>query len=224
MKPDFDQVLHKKQVFKGNLFFDLAFLARKKIFDLFLDVIKPKENEIVLDIGVSPESHGKVINFFEYLYSWPHNVTALSISDCSHLEKKFPGLKFVKYDGEKLPFKDNQFDIVFCNAVIEHVGNYEKQKSFANEVVRVAKKVFVSTPNRWYPIEFHTRLPFTHWLPTIVYRVMWEKMGIAEWSKEENLNLLDKRSFAELFKQYELNFSYVRFFGFVSNLIAWKAP
>jgi hypothetical protein len=25
--------------------------------------------------------------------------------------------------------------------------------------------VFVTTPNRWFPLEVHTLLPFVHWLP-----------------------------------------------------------
>ena len=25
--------------------------------------------------------------------------------------------------------------------------------------------VVISTPNRFYPIEFHTKLPLLHWLP-----------------------------------------------------------
>jgi hypothetical protein len=29
----------------------------------------------------------------------------------------------------------------------------------------VANRVFVTTPNRWFPLEVHTLLPFAHWLP-----------------------------------------------------------
>jgi hypothetical protein len=35
----------------------------------------------------------------------------------------------------------------------------------------VARKgVFVRTPSRGFPIEFHTVLPFIHWLPVSFYR------------------------------------------------------
>src|SRR5258708_4616087 len=30
---------------------------------------------------------------------------------------------------------------------------------------RVAGKVFVTTPNRWFPLDPHTLLPLVHWLP-----------------------------------------------------------
>ncbi len=57
------------------------------------------------------------------------------------------------------------FDVVFSNAVIEHVGDRERQEALVREALRVGRRVFVTTPNRWFPIEVHTRLPFVHWLP-----------------------------------------------------------
>ena len=63
-----------------------------------------------------------------------------------------------------MPFADNSFDLVVSNAVIEHVGGLQ-QRCFLQESVCVARKdVFFTTPNRWYPIELHTLLPFIHYL------------------------------------------------------------
>ena len=64
-----------------------------------------------------------------------------------------------------MPFADGEFDIVFSNAVIEHVGGREQQRRFVEESLRVARRAFVTTPNRWFPVEVHTRLPLVHWLP-----------------------------------------------------------
>jgi len=37
----------------------------------------------------------------------------------------------------------------------------------ASEIRRVAKRYFASTLNRWYPYEFHMRLPLVTWFPGI---------------------------------------------------------
>lgn len=52
--------------------------------------------------------------------------------------------KFLQADGEKLPFKDNEFDYVICNHVLEHV---EDPYAFLNEQFRVAKKGYIETPS-----------------------------------------------------------------------------
>jgi hypothetical protein len=68
-------------------------------------------------------------------------------------------------DARELPFRNREFDLVYSNAVIEHVGDVTDQRRMADEVRRVGKRWFVTTPNRWYPFEFHARMPFLSWLP-----------------------------------------------------------
>jgi len=68
-------------------------------------------------------------------------------------------------DGRWLPFADRSFDIVFSNSVIEHVGDWESQRQFANEIARVGRAYWVQTPNRWFPVEPHLLTPFLHFLP-----------------------------------------------------------
>ena len=72
----------------------------------------------------------------------------------------------MRADGRELPFPDRAFDLGFSNAVVEHVGGgREEQRRFVHELCRVAERVFVTTPNRFFPIEVHTLVPFAHWLP-----------------------------------------------------------
>ena len=78
---------------------------------------------------------------------------------------RVPGVEVVVAAAEALPFADDAFDLYFSNAVIEHVGGEERQRAFVAEALRVARRVFLTTPNRWFPIEVHTRLPLVHWLP-----------------------------------------------------------
>jgi len=58
--------------------------------------------------------------------------------------KILPNQKFINADGEALPFKDNEFDYVICNHVLEHVDN---PANFLLEQCRVAKKGYLETPS-----------------------------------------------------------------------------
>jgi hypothetical protein len=73
--------------------------------------------------------------------------------------------EWVAGDGRRLPFRDQSFDIVFSNSVIEHVGDAESQQRFAREVARVGRAYWVQTPDRRFPVEQHLLTPFLHWLP-----------------------------------------------------------
>jgi SAM-dependent methyltransferase len=63
----------------------------------------------------------------------------------------------VQGDACALPFADGEFDIVFSNAVIEHVGDRERQRQLVSEALRVGRRIFITTPNCRFPIEVHTR-------------------------------------------------------------------
>ncbi len=68
-------------------------------------------------------------------------------------------------DGCLLPFRDGEFDIVFSNSVIEHVGSAENQRAFAGEIARIGRSFWVQTPNQGFPVEQHLMVPFVHQLP-----------------------------------------------------------
>lgn len=70
---------------------------------------------------------------------------------------------YVAADGRALPFADKAFDLVYANAVIEHVGGKDEQHRFMQEVERVGKHWIVTTPNRWFPVELHSYAVLRHW-------------------------------------------------------------
>ncbi len=96
--------------------------VREKMYARFMSFAQPTPKDLVLDVGVTPYNEFPN-NYFEKLYPWTSNITMCSVEDASNLEREFPGSKFVRNEpGKPLPFRNDQFDIVFCNAVLEHVG------------------------------------------------------------------------------------------------------
>ena len=147
--------------------------SRRRKLRLFLDELRPTEETTVLDVGADEvgfaarggESGCVTHNFFEEHYPWPERVTALGVHDGARFRERYPATTYVQGDACALPFQDSAFDIVFSNAVIEHIGGPERQRLFVREALRVGRRVFLTTPNRWFPVEVHTHLPLVHWLP-----------------------------------------------------------
>jgi SAM-dependent methyltransferase len=196
--------------------------ARKKFFDSFMESMQPTATTTIVDVGVTPDQTAADSNFFEKWYPHTKQLTATSIEDASHLEKSHPGLTFVQTSGDSLPFEDGQFDIAFSTAVIEHVGDRERQRQFLAELLRVSRRFFVTTPNRWYPVELHTYIPFVHWLPQETHQKALTRLGKEDWAKTENLNLLDKKELVALFPPgVRPTLSGIQLFGMRSNIIAF---
>jgi SAM-dependent methyltransferase len=142
--------------------------SRRRKLDLFRELLQPGPDTTVVDVGVTdaPFGAGSTDNFFEALYPWPERVTAVGNTELDRFRSAFPHVTAVVADGRSLPFEDGAFDLGFSNAVVEHVaGGRDGQRQFVHELCRVAKRVFVTTPNRYFPLEVHTLLPFAHWLP-----------------------------------------------------------
>ncbi len=201
----------------------LSLSVRRKMFELFMAELKPDAQTTVLDLGVSEEVNRFDSNYFERLYPYKNKLVCAGVEDASAIETVFPGTKFVRIQAHQpLPFSNQQFDIVFSNAVIEHAGSRADQQFFANECLRVAKHFFITTPNRWFPIEMHTGVPLLHFLPHRTYSAIFKKIGFEHWAQEENLNLLDRASLRAFFPpEKKMTVSSVRCLGVRSNLIAW---
>lgn len=169
----------------------ISLLSRRRKLALFLETMAPTEETTVLDVGVDDVGFGDgsgcgTLNFFEEMYPWPERITALGIGEGERFRASFPQTRYVRGDALALPFADGAFDVVFSNAVIEHVGGREEQARFVAEALRVAGRAFVTTPNRWFPVEVHTRLPLVHWLPDAAAHRAYELVG-KPWAKENHL-------------------------------------
>ena len=125
---------------------------------------------------------------------------------------------FSKYQIESM-----KSDLVISNATIEHVGNFNNQKKMIQNIILLTKKYFIiTTPNRFHPIDFHTKFPFLHWFPKNIHRRILKILKLDFFSREENLNLLGKNELKNLLtvsgaKNYKI-FD-ITFLGFKSNYI-----
>ena len=132
-------------------------------------------NETVLDVGVSPEGPdgSRHRNYFLKTFRMkPCQYTGLGIQDLTSTQERFPDFRFVRYGGGRFPFNDKQFDWVFSNAVIEHVGDENAQVAFVDEMLRVARSVYFTTPYKFFPVESHTNLLLVHWSDSMFRRWM----------------------------------------------------
>ena len=142
--------------------------SRERKLRLFLELLQPGPDTTVIDVGVTdaPFGGGSTDNFFEALYPWPERVTAVGTTELDRFRRAFPRVRAIRADGRRLPFADAEFDLGFSNAVVEHVaGGRAGQCQFVRELCRVAQRVFVATPNKYFPLEVHTLVPLVHWLP-----------------------------------------------------------
>ena len=175
--------------------------SRRRKLRLFLEELRPTLETSVLDVGADELAFGEgdgcgTLNFFEEHYPWPERITALGLQDGTGFRARYPEIRYVQGDACALPFEDGEFEIVFSNAVIEHVGDRERQRQLVSEAVRVGRRVFITTPNRRFPIEVHTRLPLVHWLPDSLAHRAYHRVGK---SFATEIHLLSKGSFRALF-------------------------
>ncbi|SFV03181.1 methyltransferase domain-containing protein [Butyrivibrio sp. INlla21] len=213
-----DYFAYDNKLLSIKTFFSIR--ARKKMFKKFMQMVKPSATDEILDLGATPDVKLADSNIFDKMYPYKDKLTVCSIEDCSNIVDNL-GLKEFCFNEPKkpLPFKDKQFKAVFCSAVLEHVGTRADQEFFLNECLRVADKVFVTTPYRYFPIEMHTFIPFLHWLPWPFFQKIVLKTKGEFWASIDNLNLCCKRDIKEMNLKRNVNIEFVHTAFMRSNMI-----
>ena len=195
--------------------------ARLQLFcDLVRDVPRPVR---VLDVGgthhfwlamdrsMLPPMHITFLNKWSYVPDLPESEAI--VGDARDLSR----------------YADCEFDVVFSNSVIEHVGGLRDQARMARECVRVGKSYFVQTPNWAFPIEPHFLLPGFQYLPLRLRAHLhhWRRWGW--WDKApsyhealeevESVRLLTRREMRYLFPDATLWTE--RFLGLPKSFVAY---
>jgi hypothetical protein len=124
--------------------------------------------------------------------------------------------------------KDDAFDIVHSNSVIEHVGGWQRARAFSIEARRLAPNYFVQTPNFWFPWEPHFGFPFFQMLPIPLRArlLLRGKRGFYRRCESvssaieiaESIRLLDCRMIRELFPDARILRE--RFLGLTKSFVA----
>lgn len=174
--------------------------SRTKKFELLSQVFRARPGDRVLDVGASGEV------FLQYsledVYPYPERIVAGGYEprEIIAARKHYPKPQYALFDGCSLPFPDQSFDLVFSNAVVEHILGPGRQEQFAKEIMRVGKSWFATTPNFWYPFEVHHHLPFFQFLPRPVQMQYNRLLGThIPKGKVLELGLLSARQLRRLF-------------------------
>jgi SAM-dependent methyltransferase len=197
--------------------------AREKRAQLFRHYFRIDKTTKILDLG---SENGT--NIFNVLQDTDYQAENIYIADIDEnaveTGNKLYGFNAVLIsETEQLPFTDKFFDIVYCSSVIEHTtvvksdvwnwtdgkefktASWNRQKSFAKEVIRLGKQYFVQTPSKTFPIESHTWLPFVGYLPR-EYFLPILKVSNWYWIKQSapDFNLLGETEMRGLFPEAKI--------------------
>ena len=202
---------------------NIVLKKRKEMFEIIKKSINLNSINSVLDVGTTSDNSLQSSNFL--IKQLKSIKIKKSISDQKILNDDFFDMTFEGSITENLndSFENLKSDLIVCSATIEHLGNFSAVKKGIDNIVNLTNKYFIiTTPNRHHPIEFHTKIPFIHFLPKEFYRKLLEFFGNEFFSKEENLNLLSKKDLINLMSNYKniyYNINEIKLFGFVSNFI-----
>jgi methyltransferase family protein len=170
--------------------------TRRRRMDLFQRLMGPGPQSRILDLGGTP-------SVWSYIRQ-PLDITILNLP--GNADEGIPThhkMTFVEGDAcAALPYPDGEFDIVFSNSVIEHVGGEDRQAAFAANVRRLGRTYYVQTPAPWFPIEAHTGMPFWWLYPESIRRrilAVWHTK-LPAWSEAiADTRVLTRRRLASLF-------------------------
>ena len=204
-------------------FLDKILLKKRlEISSIINDTIKDLQIHDALDIGTTSDDKNASSNIVIKNIKNIDEFKCISdqIVNSDFFNKKLK--KSITEDFSENEIYDFSSDLVVSNATIEHVGNALNQKKMLENVIKLTKKIFViTTPNKFYPIELHTKIPLIHWLPKSIYRKILKFLGLCFYANEENLNLLSVNELKKMLDIYKIKYEirFIKLFFFKSNII-----
>jgi hypothetical protein len=136
--------------------------ARLRRWETFRDAFPTIVNLRLLDLGGTVEMwHRAPVR--------PHHVTVLNLvepgaSDDDGIVPVF-GDACHAADALAKAGVDTEFDVVFSNSLIEHVGGHARRSELARQIHQLASRHWVQTPYRYFPLEPHWLCPGMQFMP-----------------------------------------------------------
>lgn len=200
--------------------------VRRQIYEWFRNQIGGVSDKVFLEHGSTPDTIREDSNcFIKWLIEDGAKVYATSPEDITHIEQIFPGIEVIPWPPSKFSF--DKLDYIISSAVIEHVGSKRSQVEYVSNLLQLHENILLTTPNRYHWLEFHTKIPFLHWLPKRWHRAVLSVLGMKFWAREENLHLLSKQDLKKIIStavhtdntQIYTSWYQPKFLGMVSNLV-----
>jgi SAM-dependent methyltransferase len=134
----------------------------------------------ILDVG------GTVV-FWEQAGYAGHDGIEIVLLNLIDQDPAYPNITATVGDAADLSrYGDGAFDVVVSNSVIEHLPTPALQARMASEVRRVGKRVYLQTPNRYFPLEPHFLFPFFGILPLRLRAYLLQHMDLGWYQRRRN--------------------------------------
>jgi len=170
---------------------------------LILGKVTALKGKIVLDVGCGYGGYSLDVARAE-----ARSVVALEIDRGVITEIKtsanHPNLHFVLGAGESLPIRNSSVDVTFLMDVLEHV---RCEGPILQEVHRVLKydgRLFISAPNRFYPLETHGRYQLFPFLPYIPKQLRYLIIDARIYTSKDLIYLLQSKNFEMIYLEYNM--------------------
>jgi hypothetical protein len=131
---------------------------RGRRWEWFADTFTDVESMSVIDLGGTTEAWRRS----------PVRPAAVHVVNLEPEADDVPAwIRVDQADACNLPehIASGEYDLVFSNSVIEHVGGHSQRQRFADMVHALADRHWVQAPYRYFPIEPHWLFPGYQFLP-----------------------------------------------------------
>ena len=223
------QQLIREKIYDHKNSDSLANSLRQKRNSLFKSLLTSTPGSLrILDVG-GTEEYWLEIGFLDdpFLSSFIDEIVLLNVKPT---EVNSPKMTSIVGDAASMNFADQEFDVIFSNSVIEHLVTLENQQRMAQEIIRIGKRYFVQTPNRYFPVEPHFVFPFFQFLPVESKVWLMTHFSLGWYNKiddpafalelAQEIRLLTKAEMHSLFENAKIYEE--KFFGLTKSFVAYS--